>query len=304
MRATLSLLVTICVQLPAALTIPVKRGDLLKRQSETPDDGQLGCISMKRNAGEYFYVSDGSSDVCGMYMLGQPDTVLQIEYTQFTIECEAGGLMALVDGWELQSEFFPNIEDTGDSFEARYKTFCGVNSPAEVYVASQNVALIQFRVPEAGQGFRVRVSYLHNPQPCNVMLMPTAGVVTLKNYGERRNCTASIIYPENILMLSVDIGVTSRGATVATESGLSVRCHNEAGADYVEYLYGNGLDVSYMGRKRAFCGLRSKADRRSVTLGCQNSAVRLVSSGLYYNSITFSLSKPTAEEIAAFSPQC
>ena len=46
------------------------------------------------------------------------------------------------------------------------------------------------------------------------------GTLTMKNYGLRRNCTTSIIYPEQIHMLNVDVGVTSETKPIEAETGL------------------------------------------------------------------------------------
>lgn len=43
---------------------------------------------------------------------------------------------------------------------------------------------------------------------CNIVSMFKRGLYTVKNYGIRRNCSVSIIYPERIQLLSVDVGVT------------------------------------------------------------------------------------------------
>ncbi|XP_041356527.1 corticotropin-releasing factor-binding protein-like [Gigantopelta aegis] len=255
---------------------------------------------MESTPGEYYFISDGNPAVCGLYMIGDTDSLVEIEFEEFNIGCESGGLLAVVDGWELQGEFFPNIDDTGESFEERYSTYCGQNKPARIYMADQNVALLQFFVPQEGQGFRVKVRFLRNPQPCNTISMYKEAVATIKNYGQKRNCTMSIIYPENVLLLSVDVGSSIKGRGSEIESGLSVRCENSAGSDHVEFLYGGGLDTELMNRRMFFCGVRSKSARRRVLLGCQNSAVRLVSSGMFYNSITFSFVQPSPDQLARF----
>ena len=47
------------------------------------------------------------------------------------------------------------------------------------------------------------------------------GVLTMKNYGLRRNCTTSIISPEQINLLSVDVGVSSEASVLEAEIGLT-----------------------------------------------------------------------------------
>jgi len=43
----------------------------------------------------------------------------------------------------------------------------------------------------------------------------------MKNYGLRRNCTTSIISPEQINLLSVDVGVSSEASVLEAEIGLT-----------------------------------------------------------------------------------
>ena len=45
------------------------------------------------------YISPGSHDVCALYMIGLPDQVVEIEFTDFTIGCEDGGLLAVRTNW-------------------------------------------------------------------------------------------------------------------------------------------------------------------------------------------------------------
>jgi hypothetical protein len=43
----------------------------------------------------------------------------------------------------MNGEFFPSPEDHQRSLEERYHQYCGLHKPSKVYMASQNVALIQ-----------------------------------------------------------------------------------------------------------------------------------------------------------------
>ena len=45
----------------------------------------------------------------------------------------------------------------------RYQAFCD-KKPNKIFLSSQNVALIQYRLPAAGEGFRVRVNFKDDPQ--------------------------------------------------------------------------------------------------------------------------------------------
>ena len=72
-------------------------------------------------------------------------------------------LLQVVDGWETQGQFFPSDDDHPLPFEMRYRTYCGNNAPT-VFVSSQNVALVQYRIPVKGQGFRVNIKLLNNEE--------------------------------------------------------------------------------------------------------------------------------------------
>ena len=56
---------------------------------------------------------------------------------------------------------------------------------------------------------------------CNVVSSTESGIHTLKNYGSRRNCSISIIYPETVELASVDVGVTSKETVVVADYGIS-----------------------------------------------------------------------------------
>lgn len=70
----------------------------------------------------------------------------------------------VVDGWELNGEYFPSPEDHPLPLEQRVVSECGSRQVKSRYLSSQNAALVQYRVPRMGQGFSMRVSFVKNPQ--------------------------------------------------------------------------------------------------------------------------------------------
>jgi len=68
------------------------------------------------------------------------------------------------DGWELEGELFPAIEDHPLTLAERYNMFCGASSPSKVFFSSQNVALVLFHIPGIGEGFTVKVTFHQHPQ--------------------------------------------------------------------------------------------------------------------------------------------
>lgn len=242
---------------------------------------------MESYPGDYWYVSNGGDTVCGFYMIGLPSQLVELEFMEFDIDCDHGGLLAVVDGWETQMQYFPGEYDSPLPMEERYKTYCGKNTPSKTILASQNVALLQFRIPKAGQGFRLFARFLKNPEPCNVMSLFGEGTYTLRNYGSRSNCSVSFLYPETIQLVEVDVGMTSEVAAPFRETGVVAKCKKRGMSDYLEVRGGQGLDPLLMGLVTDVCGLDSTAGSVTHRVGCSHTVVRLVSGGSYYNSVTF-----------------
>lgn len=76
--------------------------------------------------------------------------------------------MQFVDGWELNGEYFPGVQDHELNLDKRIIEFCNDNKhwPLKqfnrVYRSSQNAALLQYRIPIRGQ-FVAIVRFIHNP---------------------------------------------------------------------------------------------------------------------------------------------
>ena len=59
---------------------------------------------------------------------------------------------------------FPGLEDHQLSLDERSSPLCSGRHPGASLRSSQNAALVSFRIPTAGQGFRLRVSFHPNPR--------------------------------------------------------------------------------------------------------------------------------------------
>lgn len=70
---------------------------------------------------------------------------------------------------------------------------------------------------------------------CNVVSMFKRGLYTVKNYGLKRNCSVSIIYPERIQLLSVDVGVTGHFRQQEGEIGIRSKVKNKTKTDGIAY---------------------------------------------------------------------
>ena len=134
----------------------------------------------------------------------------------------------MVDGWEMGGEFMPSPSDHPLPLDERIVSKCGHRVEKTLFRSSQNGALIQYRVPIAGQGFALRVHYTKNPKrelqfsmqsiqrywhsstwipaACNVLADGTSGVYTLNNHGRAINCSFTNMFPSFVSVLSLDVG--------------------------------------------------------------------------------------------------
>ena len=66
----------------------------------------------------------------------------------------------------MNGELFPSAEDHELPLDERAAAYCGqqqVNSDGP-FLASQNAALVQYRIAHVGQSFSVRVTFVKNPK--------------------------------------------------------------------------------------------------------------------------------------------
>lgn len=50
---------------------------------------------MATQQGELTYVSDGATEICGLYVIARTDQVVEIAFTDFSVKCETGGIVAV-----------------------------------------------------------------------------------------------------------------------------------------------------------------------------------------------------------------
>ncbi|XP_062620900.1 corticotropin-releasing factor-binding protein-like, partial [Saccostrea cucullata] len=139
----------------------VYKSDLLGKRPRRSNE-VIDCISMASTEGDFTYRSDGLTSVCGIYFISPPESLIEIEFSSFNINCKSG-LAVVVDGWEMNQQFFPSPEDHDKTIDDRLENLCG-QRPSKTFVSSQNVALIQHLIAMPGEGFTVRVRFRKNPQ--------------------------------------------------------------------------------------------------------------------------------------------
>jgi hypothetical protein len=127
---------------------------------------------VKREEGIYEYSSPGgplvstTTTVCGLYLISEPHEKIEVEFEDYFVHeesCRLGGLISVINGWELNGQFFPGVKDHLTPKSGRYSEFCE-RRPLTTYTMDQNVGLIEFRIPIRGHGFKIRVSFIPNPK--------------------------------------------------------------------------------------------------------------------------------------------
>ncbi|XP_038122572.1 corticotropin-releasing factor-binding protein [Culex quinquefasciatus] len=241
-----------------------------------------------------------SMEVCGLYFVTDPDKIVEVSVKHLDVNCDTGGLMSFVDGWELNGMYFPTEQDHPKGMEQRVEEFC--NDPKlwpyspvrKAFRSSQNAALVQYRIPISGS-FVVSVRYLRNPDPCNVMAEGVAPYYTLRNHGKHRNCTLTAVFPAVISLVGIDVG--------GRKDGVNYDCDRPDSTDRLDIGGSPGLDSSDMDKSAAVCGKSLDAGPEQAIF-CEASSVRLVSSGRHANQAMVSVRMADENDIPLATVLC
>nr|XP_004927514.3 corticotropin-releasing factor-binding protein [Bombyx mori] len=266
----------------------------LPRPSHRVIDPNEDCFLVTSDEGELFFKSPSDEpSVCGIYMIAEPDKKIEVVFNYLDVPCDNGGLVAWMDGWELNGQVWP--ADSWD--DDRLVESCD-KRPNRKLVSRQNAALIQYRVPAQGKGFAVTIRHVRNARPCNVMLFGTEGVFTLRNHGETGNCTLITVSPSTVQVLDLNVGQTAKkGRLLELETGTIHHCTKRGLPDHVDIGGASGLDHTKMEVFDSLCGLDSNEARRASLIACEDTVARLVSSGKYHNSITLAFTPLSLDDI-------
>ncbi|XP_017000594.2 corticotropin-releasing factor-binding protein [Drosophila takahashii] len=240
-------------------------------------------------------VQELQPEVCGLYVIGEPDTIVEITMKHYDANCETGALMAFVDGWELNGEYFPGIKDHHRPLEERVYEFCNNYrqwprvSNKKFFRSSQNAALLQYRIPVRGS-FVANVRFHKITQPCNILVQETAAMYKMTNFGQARNCTISALFPAVVSLASLRIG----GKSVRAQTKVNYDC--QMPSDRLEIGGSSGLDPIGMEQASAVCGASSDLGPEQAIF-CGVSTVRLVSSGRFQNQAAIVLRKADVQDM-------
>ncbi|EDV91426.1 corticotropin-releasing factor-binding protein [Drosophila grimshawi] len=244
----------------------------------------------------------GADTVCGLYVIGEPDTIVEITMKHYDVNCESGGLMAFVDGWELNGEYFPGLKDHHRVLEDRVYEFCNNNkqwprySNKKFFRSSQNAALLQYRIPTRGS-FVANVRFHKITQPCNILVQDSAAVYKMSNFGHARNCTLSALFPAAVSLGSIRIGSKS----VRAQDKVNYDCH--LFEDRLEIGGSAGLDTTGMEMASAVCGATNELGPEQAVF-CGVTSVRLLSTGRYQNQATVIIRKADEHDFDIATLMC
>ncbi|XP_031466005.1 corticotropin-releasing factor-binding protein [Phasianus colchicus] len=249
----------------------------------------LRCIDMLSIEGQFTFTADQSQLHCATFFIGEPEELLTIEYDFVNIDCQGGDFLKVFDGWILKGEKFPSSLDHPLPTSQRYTDFCERGAVQRSIRSSQNVAMIFFRIHHPGNGFTITVKKSANLFPCNVISQTPSGRFTMVIPHQHRNCSFSIIYPVVIKISDLILGHLN-GLFLKNPS---VGCAGVG--DFVELLGGTGLDPSKMFPLADLC--HSFHGSAQMKIGCDNTVLRMVSSGKHINRVTFEYYQLDLQEI-------
>ncbi|XP_032133732.1 corticotropin-releasing factor-binding protein isoform X1 [Sapajus apella] len=262
-------------QLQTSVSLRSHLPDGSKRGKPVP----RGCLDMLSLQGQFTFTADRPQLHCAAFFISEPEEFITIHYDLVSIDCQGGDFLKVFDGWILKGEKFPSSQDHPLPTAERYIDFCESGLSRRSIRSSQNVAMIFFRVHEPGNGFTLTIKTDPNLFPCNVISQTPNGKFTLVVPHQHRNCSFSIIYPVVIKISDLTLGHLNGLQLKKSSAGC------EGIGDFVELLGGTGLDPSKMMPLADLCYPFHGPAQMKV--GCDNTVVRMVSSGKHINRVTF-----------------
>ncbi|KAM6902472.1 corticotropin-releasing factor-binding protein [Xenentodon cancila] len=248
----------------------------------------LRCLDMITVDGLFTFSADSPQLSCAAFFMAEPDEVITVDLDKVDIDCSRGDFITVFDGWVMKGEKFPSSQDHPLPPYERYVDYC--DSGRKSVRSSQNVIMVFFRVHNADSSFSLMVRKHINPFPCNVISQSPEGRYTMVSPQLHRNCSFSVIYPVAIdiseFSLEHHSNFPKRSLPGCTETG-----------DFVQLLGGNSIDTSKLLPITDLCV--SFSGPTHLKVGCDNMAVRMVSSGTFVSRVSFSYRLLDNQELQA-----
>ncbi|XP_072310484.1 corticotropin-releasing factor-binding protein isoform X2 [Eucyclogobius newberryi] len=266
--------------------------DLKREMPEIPKEliyrRSLRCLDMVAVQGQFTFTAERPQLSCASFFMAEPNEVISIEYDNVDIDCRGGDFITVFDGWVMKGDKFPSSQDHPLPMFERYVDYCNSGSVRRNVRSNQNVAMLFFRLHNEGSTFTVTVRKHVNPFPCNVISQSPEGSYTMVIPQQHRNCSFSIVYPVEIEISEFSLGhynnIAKRLLPGCTETG-----------DFVQLLGGNTIESSKLVPITDLC--ISFTGPTQMKIGCENSVVRMVSSGRFINRVSFSYRLLNSQEM-------
>lgn len=265
--------------------------DFKREKPDIPEEllyrRSLRCLDMIAVEGQFTFTAERPQLNCAAFFMAEPNEVLSVEYDHVDIDCRGGDFITVFDGWVMKGEKFPSSLDHPLPLFERYVDYCGSASRKSLR-SSQNVAMLFFRIHNTGSSFTVTIRKHINPFPCNVISQSPEGSYTMVIPQQHKNCSFSIIYPVELDISEFSLGryknIAKRSMPGCADTG-----------DFVELLGGNTIDSSKLVPITDLC--ISFTGPTQMKIGCENTVVRMVSSGRFINRVTFSYRLLNSQEL-------
>ncbi|KAJ0012908.1 hypothetical protein NQD34_017242 [Periophthalmus magnuspinnatus] len=269
--------------------------DLKREMPEIPEEliyrRSLRCLDMISVEGQFTFTAGRPHLNCATFFMAEPNEVISLEYDHVDIDCRGGDFITVFDGWVMKGEKFPSSQDHPVPLFERYVDYCDSGAVRNNVRSNQNVAMLFFRIHNEGSSFTVTIRKHLNPFPCNVISQSPEGSYTMVIPQQHRNCSFSIVYPVEIEISEFSLGhynnIAKRLLPGCAETG-----------DFVQLLGGNSIDSSKLVPITDLC--ISFTGPTQMKIGCENSVVRMVSSGRFINRVSFSYRLLNSQELQSF----
>lgn len=282
---------------------PHKRGEHGQQDVRTVTDCMTVSIDEEAT---WRYDSTGQEETCGIYLVTKADHVVEVTFEEVNVDCEEG-LVLFFDGWELNGNVVPSERDHPLPMSERSTDLCSERSSKKVFRSRQNAALISYNIPKMGEGFLIKVKFIPNSDPCNILMADLDGVFTLANNGQARNCSlTTMLFPANFELLHMEIGQSLKKKKFMFGGEMKKRgfsgemgrkCSGMGASDFVELGGSTDLDTTDLMTKETLCGFHDHPARKGLTVLCGSSTVRLVSSGKYDNTLSLFVKAAGEEDL-------
>lgn len=263
----------------------------LKRETDLPEElmyrRSLRCVDMIAVEGQFTFTAERPQLNCAAFFMAEPNEVLSVELEQVDVDCRGGDRLTMFDGWVMKGEKFPSSMDHPLPLVERYVDYCDSGS-GKILRSNQNVAMLFFRIHNVGSSFTVTIRKHINPFPCNVISQSPEGSYTMVIPQQHKNCSFSIVYP-----VEIEVSEFSLGRYKNIAKRLLPGCADSG--DFVELLGGNSIDSSKLMPVTDLCVSFSGPTQMKV--GCENTVVRMVSSGRFINRVSFSYRLLNSQEL-------